>query len=98
MLKAANVTVRVKPAALERLDVLAEATWRSKSFVIEEALEMYLEVNEWQIAGIKQALNEMEKSGAVLVGHEEVLARWEAKRGANEGKREMADKTVIDPY
>lgn len=83
MLKAANVTVRVKPATRERLDALAVATRRSKSFVIEEALEMYLDVNEWQIAGIKQALNETEKPGAVFVDHDEVLAKWEAKRGAN---------------
>lgn len=83
MLKDANVTVRVKPATRERLEALAAATLRSKSFVIEEALEMYLDVNEWQIAGIKQALSEAEKPGAAFVEHDEVLARWEAKQGAH---------------
>lgn len=79
MLKAASVTVRVKPATKKRLESLASATKRSKSYVIEEALELYLDVNEWQIAGIAQALAEAEKPDAVFVDHDEVLAKWEAK-------------------
>jgi len=83
MLKAANVTVRVKPATKKRLESLASATRRSKSYVIEEALELYLDVNEWQIEGIAQALAEAEKSDAVFVDHDEVLAQWEAKKDAH---------------
>lgn len=83
MLKAANVTVRVKPATKKRLESLASATKRSKSYVIEEALELYLDVNEWQIAGIAQALVEAEKPDAVFVDHDEVLAQWEAKKDAH---------------
>ena len=83
MLKTANVTVRVKPATKKRLESLASATKRSKSYVIEEALELYLDVNEWQIAGIAQALAEAEKSDAVFVDHHEVLAQWEAKKDAH---------------
>jgi predicted transcriptional regulator len=83
MLKAANVTVRVKPATKKRLESLASATKRSKSYVIEEALELYLDVNEWQTAGIAQALAEAEKPDAVFVDHDEVLAQWEAKKDAH---------------
>lgn len=83
MLKAANVTVRVKPTTKKRLESLASATKRSKSYVIEEALELYLDVNEWQIEGIVQALAEADKPDAVFVDHEEVLAKWEAKKGAH---------------
>jgi RHH-type transcriptional regulator, rel operon repressor / antitoxin RelB len=79
MQKAASVTVRVKPATKTRLDALAHATRRSKSYVIEEALEMYLDVNEWQIDGICKAIAEADKPDAVFVEHEEVLAKWEAK-------------------
>jgi len=79
MLKAASVTVRVKPATKKRLDVLAHATRRSKSYVIEEALELYLDVNEWQIEGIAKALAEADRPDAVFVDHDEVLANWEAK-------------------
>ena len=79
MLKAASVTVRVKPSTKTRLEALADATKRSKSYVIEEALEQYLDVNEWQINGIVKALTEADKPEAVFVDHDEVLAKWEKK-------------------
>ncbi len=79
MLKAASVTVRVKPTTKTRLEALAHATRRSKSYVIEEALELYLDLNEWQIDGIVQALTEADRPDAVFVDHDEVLAKWEAK-------------------
>jgi len=79
MLKAASLTVRVKPDTRDRLDNLARATCRSKSYVIEEALEQYLAVNEWQIRGINEALIEADSPGAVFVDHDEVLAKVEAK-------------------
>lgn len=79
MLKAANMTVRIKPITKKRLEAMADATKRSKSYVIEEALEQYLDVNEWQIDGVVQALAEAERPDAVFVGHDEVLGKWEAK-------------------
>lgn len=79
MLKAASLTVRVKPATRNRLENLARVTHRSKSYVIEEALEQYLEVNEWQIKGIQDALIEADSQDAVFVDHQEVLAQREAK-------------------
>lgn len=79
MLKAASLTVRVKPDTRSRIETLARATRRSKSFVIEEALEQYLDVNEWQIKGIQDALVEADSHEAILVDHDEVLAQREAK-------------------
>ena len=79
MLKAASLTVRVKPDTRTRLGNLARVTRRSKSYVIEEALEQYLEINEWQIKGIQDALSEADSSGAVFEDHDDVLAKWEAK-------------------
>jgi len=43
MIKATSLTVRVKPDTKRRLDALARTTRRSKSYVIEEALEQYLD-------------------------------------------------------
>jgi RHH-type rel operon transcriptional repressor/antitoxin RelB len=79
MLKTANLTVRIKPDTRNRIETLARVTRRSKSYVIEEALEQYLDVNEWQIKGIQEALTEADSQGAVFVDHEEVLAQREAK-------------------
>ena len=64
MLKTASLTVRVNPETRHCLDKLARITRRSKSFVIEEALEQYLAVNEWQIKGIQDALSVAESPGA----------------------------------
>ncbi|NVO00704.1 MAG: ribbon-helix-helix protein, CopG family [Geobacteraceae bacterium] len=79
MLKAASLTVRVKPDTRSRLDNLARVTRRSKSFVIEDALEQYLDLNEWQIKGIQDALLEADSPGAIFEDHDDVLAKWEAK-------------------
>ncbi len=80
MLKAASLTVRVKPDTRSRIETLARVTRRSKSYVIEEALEAYLDVNEWQIKGILEALTEADSQDAIFVDHDEVLAQREAKR------------------
>jgi RHH-type transcriptional regulator, rel operon repressor / antitoxin RelB len=79
MLKAASLTVRVKPDTRNRLDTLVRVTRRSKSYVIEEALEQYLDVNEWQIKGVQDALTEADRPGAKFTDHTEVLAYWEAR-------------------
>ncbi len=79
MLKAANLTVRVKTTTKKRLEALARATRRSKSYVIEEALEHYLDVNEWQIKGIEEALAEADSLDAEWISHEDVTSGREAK-------------------
>jgi len=66
MIKAASLTVRVKPDTKRRLDALARTSQRSKSYVIEEALEQYLDVNEWQIREIQDALTEAGEPDAVF--------------------------------
>jgi predicted transcriptional regulator len=79
MLKAAKMTVRVKPSTRVRIDELARVTKRSKSYVIEEALEQYLEVNEWQTKGIVEAMAEADNPDAKWVNHQDLLAKLEAK-------------------
>lgn len=53
-----TMTIRLEPDLKRRLDQLAEATHRSKSFLAAEALRDFVELNEWQIAEIKTALKE----------------------------------------
>ena len=52
------ITVRLDDDVKDRLDVLAEATHRSKSFLAAEAIRVFVESNEWQIAEIRTALKE----------------------------------------
>jgi predicted transcriptional regulator len=44
---------RVKDELKEKLDALAEATQRLRSFLATEALERYVELESWQVAHIK---------------------------------------------
>lgn len=54
----ATMTVRLSPDIKERLDALAGATQRTRSFLAAEAIREYVEVNEWQLREIQQALVE----------------------------------------
>ena len=53
-----TMTIRLEPELKERLDLLAEATHRSKSYLAAEALRDFVELNEWQISEIKQSIEE----------------------------------------
>jgi predicted transcriptional regulator len=63
-------TVRVDAAAKKRLERLAKSTGRSRSFLAAEAINEYLDVNEWQVAGIKQAIASLDRGAGVP--HEQV--------------------------
>ena len=54
----ATMTVRLESEVRDRLDRLAEATRRSKSFLAAEAIRAFVETNEWQIGEIRAALRE----------------------------------------
>ena len=51
-----TMTVRLEEDVKDRLDLLAEATQRSKSFLAAEAIREFIENNEWQIAEINAAI------------------------------------------
>ena len=60
------LTLRVSNKTKTKLNKLAEATQRSKSYLAAEAIERYLEVEAWQIKEIKQAVKEAD-NGDLLV-------------------------------
>jgi RHH-type rel operon transcriptional repressor/antitoxin RelB len=73
-------TVRVDPTVKERLEKLARSTGRTRSFLAAEAINEYLDVNEWQVAGIKQAIASVDRGEAIA--HESVkewVASWGSK-------------------
>ena len=53
-----TVSLRIDDEKIEELNQLAEATKRDRSFVINEAIELYLDVNKWQVDRIKTALKQ----------------------------------------
>ena len=58
MSQSTTMTIRLEPELKSRLDKLSVATRRSKSFLAVEAVREFIEINEWQIEGIKDAVNE----------------------------------------
>jgi predicted transcriptional regulator len=77
----ATFTVRVQATAKKRLEKLAKHTGRSRSFLAAEAINDYLAINEWQVAGIKQAATALDRGAGVA--HREVrewVESWGSKR------------------
>lgn len=75
-----TMTIRLEDEIKARLDALAEATQRSKSFLAAEAIRVYVESNEWQIGEIHAALIEADAGDFAT---EDDLAAMARKWGAN---------------
>jgi RHH-type transcriptional regulator, rel operon repressor / antitoxin RelB len=74
-------TVRVETDVKKRLEKLAKSTGRSRSFLAAEALSEYLDVNEWQVAGVRKAMGSLDRGESI--SHEQVKAwiySWSGKR------------------
>ncbi|MGH6742160.1 MAG: CopG family ribbon-helix-helix protein, partial [Bradyrhizobium sp.] len=54
-------TVRVDSDVKKKLERLAKSTGRSPAFLAAEAINEYLEINEWQVAGIKRAVASLDR-------------------------------------
>ncbi len=52
------VSSRVEKTVSRKLDLLAKATARSRSFLIGEAIKTYVEDQAWQIDAIKEGLKQ----------------------------------------
>ena len=71
-----TLTIRVDPETKQRLEQLAKATDRTRSYLAAEAIRQYVELNEWQIQEIKQAVVEADAAKPdEWVPHEEVMRR-----------------------
>jgi RHH-type rel operon transcriptional repressor/antitoxin RelB len=75
-------TVRVDSRVKKRLEKLAENTGRSRSYLAAEAITEYLDVNEWQVAGIKRAIASLDRGEGVP--HQRVKDWVESWGGENE--------------
>jgi predicted transcriptional regulator len=53
-----TLTVRLDAETLKALDTIAEMQDRDRTYIVKEALRAYLEVNDWQLAHIRQGLRE----------------------------------------
>ncbi|MBL4868849.1 MAG: CopG family ribbon-helix-helix protein [Pseudomonadales bacterium] len=71
------MTIRLEPDLKSRLDQLAEATHRSKSFLAAEAIREFVELNEWQVQEIKEAIKEADAGDLASDSEVNVVfAKW----------------------
>ena len=69
--------MRIPEETKEKLDKLAQATHRSKSFLAEEAIARYIDLEAWQVGEIEQAIQEADRGDFALdlVGPVEEVCR-----------------------
>jgi predicted transcriptional regulator len=55
-----TITFRVDADKREALDAIAEVADRDRSYVLNEAIDAYLDAHQWQIEHIKNGLRQAE--------------------------------------
>jgi predicted transcriptional regulator len=81
-MKTATVSAKVDPKIAKKLELLVKATDRSKSYLVAEAIETYVEDQAWQIEAIKEGIKEADKG---KFASEKQVKKTFKKWGVNEG-------------
>ena len=72
-----TMTIRLDTDTKTRLEGLATATQRSKSFLAAEAIRHFVELNEWQVAEVQTALQEADAGDfAADDAVQDTFAKW----------------------
>ncbi|MCK4944357.1 MAG: CopG family ribbon-helix-helix protein [Candidatus Aminicenantes bacterium] len=74
------ITIRVDPKTKEKLEEMARAMDRTKSYIAAEAIRDYIQLNEWQIQAIQEGINQADKGE--MIYHDKIRKKWE-KKGEN---------------
>jgi predicted transcriptional regulator len=83
-----TTTVRLDARTLKRIDGLARAASRSRSWVVNQALERYLEYEEWFAEEVAKGIKDAEAGG--VLDHGSLVKTWERKRAAKSGLTPLA--------
>lgn len=70
-------SVRMAEEKLQRIDKLAKMTNRSRGWLINQAVDQYLEYEEWYLKSVETGIEDV-KAGRT-VPHEELKKDWENK-------------------
>lgn len=76
-----TTTIRMDSRTLKRVDGIARATNRSRASVINQAVERYLDYDEWFVGEVNKGLEEVQLGE--LVEHEAVVKAYENRRAFN---------------
>jgi len=71
------MTIRIDDKLKNKLDCLAKATERTKSFLAVEAIKNYVTLNDWQVKEIEESIQEAEQNNfATDKEIKEVFEKW----------------------
>ena len=81
-MRTSTVSAKLDPKVAKKLELLVKATDRSKSYLVAEAIETYVEAQAWQIEAIKEGIKEADKE---IFATERQVKKTFKKWGVNEG-------------
>ncbi len=84
MTRTVPLSLRISEQKAREIEALAKATERSKSWLLEQALDAYLETQSWQVARIERGLAELDRGEGQP--HEEIAAWLSGWGGDGESK------------
>ena len=72
-----TITVRLDSEKREALDAIAEVADRDRSYILNEAIDAYLDTHRWQVEHIRKGLRQA-RAGRFASEKEvrKALARW----------------------
>jgi len=73
-------SVRLDDATLEQVGQMADAMDRPRAWLMAYAIKQYVEREQWFISEIEKGIQSADEGR--LLDHDDVKARWGAKRGA----------------
>jgi RHH-type transcriptional regulator, rel operon repressor / antitoxin RelB len=73
-----NFSLRLSEDLKNKLELIADATGRTKSFIAIEAIENYCDLQSWQISAIKKGLKQADEGK--FINHDELKLKWEQRR------------------
>jgi len=77
MSQSATMSIRLDQQLKSRLEKIAKVTHRSKSYLASQAVKEFIELNEWQIQEIKEAIKEADAGDFATDGEvQEITAKW----------------------
>jgi RHH-type rel operon transcriptional repressor/antitoxin RelB len=78
------VSFRTPSPKLEKIDALAEALQRDRTFILNEAIDHYLAIQEYHDGLIQEGLSDADRG--LVVSHENVGRELAAQRAARKSK------------
>jgi len=70
------MTLRLDDETNNRLSNLAGATDRSKAYLAKQALQLFLDNNEWQVQEIKQTVAEADRASSNQFVDNDAVMEW----------------------